>query len=59
MLAEAVLRTLAVSKQIGVAGMLVDAKDDAAASYYQKFGFIAFPSNPLRLFQALSAMGVK
>ncbi len=58
LLAEAVLRTLSVAEQVGVAGMLVDAKDDAAACYYQKFGFVPFPSNPLRLFQALSAMQI-
>jgi GNAT superfamily N-acetyltransferase len=58
LLAEAVLRTLSVSEQVGVAGTLIDAKDDAAANYYQKFGFVPFPSNPLRLFQALSAMQI-
>jgi GNAT superfamily N-acetyltransferase len=53
LLAEAILRTVSVSEEIGVSGMLVEAKDDAAAAFYQKYGFVPYSSNPLRLFQAL------
>ena len=56
LLAEAVLRTCAISDELGVAGLFVEAKDDAASLFYQHFGFVPFPSNPLRLFQSLEAL---
>ena len=34
----------------GIAAVVVDAKDEKAASYYRQFGFLASPSNPLQLF---------
>lgn len=54
LLAEAVKRTLQVSSEIGVAGLFVEAKNVSAASFYRKFGFVPLPSQPLRLFQALT-----
>ena len=56
LLAEAVTRTLQVAGEIGVAGLFVEAKDEAASAFYQKFGFVPFPSNSLKLFQTLKAI---
>ncbi|PFG59075.1 acetyltransferase (GNAT) family protein [Pseudomonas poae] len=43
-------RVYTVSKQSGVAFVVVDAKDQRAASYYQaKLGFVASTNNPRRL----------
>jgi len=30
--------------------LFVDAKDDEAKAYYEQFGFIPLPDNPLQLF---------
>ena len=55
-LVEAVLRTCAISGELGVAGLFVEAKDEAASAFYQHFGFVPFPSNPRKLFQSLEAL---
>jgi len=34
----------------------VDAKDEAARAYYERFGFEALPDNPLQLFLPLAAI---
>ena len=56
LLIEAIRRTVLVSDEIGVAGMLVEAKDKNAAAFYSKFGFVPFHSDPLRLFQSLKTL---
>lgn len=40
LIADAVLRTLAVAENAGVRGLLVSAIDDRAAAYYERLGFI-------------------
>jgi len=50
LLTEAVHRTLLIAGQAGVIGLFVDAKDDAARSFYERYGFMAIPENPLQLF---------
>jgi len=50
LLAEAFVRVTAASALLGIAGLFVDAKDEPAAVFYRRFGFIPLPSNPLRLF---------
>ncbi|MFL4468979.1 GNAT family N-acetyltransferase [Tateyamaria armeniaca] len=45
MLREAMLRTLEVSKTIGVRALLVHAIDDDAVPYYQQYGFIPSPTS--------------
>jgi GNAT superfamily N-acetyltransferase len=49
---------------VGVAGLFVDAKDASVAQFYEKFGFVALPDQPLTLFlpvqtllQTVAAMG--
>jgi GNAT superfamily N-acetyltransferase len=39
LLFDAFLRTTAISEQAGIFGLLVDAKDDAALTFYRRYGF--------------------
>jgi GNAT superfamily N-acetyltransferase len=50
LLLDAIQKVLNASKNLGTLALVVDAKDEEAASFYAHFGFIAFPSQPLRLF---------
>jgi GNAT superfamily N-acetyltransferase len=56
LLAEAFLRVASASNQLGIAGLFVDAKDEQAAAYYRKFGFVPFVSNSRRLFLPLASI---
>jgi ribosomal protein S18 acetylase RimI-like enzyme len=40
---DALHRCLASSKQIASAAVIVDAKDESAVRFYEKYGFIALP----------------
>jgi hypothetical protein len=42
-----------VSKNLGIVAYFVDAKDDNAVSFYQRFGFIPLPDSPYELFLPL------
>lgn len=50
LLAEAVHRTALIAEQAGVIGLFVDAKNDAARRFYERYGFLAIPDHPLQLF---------
>jgi GNAT superfamily N-acetyltransferase len=50
LLADAVRRILGVADRLAVFAILVDAKDAAARTFYESFGFKAFPNRPNRLF---------
>jgi len=61
LLTDAVKRTLAVSEQIGIHAMIVDAIDERAQQFYQQFGFslLALPqpgSQHRRLFLPLKSI---
>ena len=49
LLRDALLRTLAAADIAGLRAIIVDAKNDEAKRFYEKFGFEAFLDNPLRL----------
>lgn len=53
LLMDALKRSLVVSNQIGI---VADAKDEQAASFYHHYGFIALPDNPKRLFLPVSTI---
>ena len=50
LLVDALKRSLAMSRQIASAAVVVDAKDEKAQKFYQDFGFIPFPESRKRLF---------
>jgi len=54
LLMDAINRAQRVLDHVGVHALFVDAKDDAAASFYQKYGFQAFPDMPLQLVLVLA-----
>lgn len=50
LLVEALNRIARVADLAGGIGLFVDAKDEAAAAFYARFGFEPTPSGPLTLF---------
>ena len=56
MMANAIERVLMVSKNLGIIGFFVDAKDESAKQYYEQFGFIPLPDNPLELFLPIATL---
>lgn len=50
LLMHALELSLSQADKIGSAAVVVDAIDEAASRFYQRFGFIPFPDHPGRLF---------
>jgi GNAT superfamily N-acetyltransferase len=50
LLVDALTRAQRIYAEAGGIGLFVDAIDEQAAGYYQRFGFDASPDNPLLLF---------
>ena len=55
LLADAIRRILAAGSTLAVFAIVVDAKDAAAAAFYEEFGFRPFPLRPDRLFLLTSS----
>ena len=49
LLRDAILKTIAASEIAGVRALVVHATDDAAARFYQRYGFAPSPLNPRAL----------
>ena len=47
---DAIDRIVSASKLVAVNTIIVDAKDEKSKSFYEQYGFIPFPRQPLRLF---------
>jgi GNAT superfamily N-acetyltransferase len=56
LLADACRKVVQASAVLAVAGIVVDAKDDSARTFYQHFGFMSFPGQPNRLLLPASAL---
>ena len=56
LLVDALQRALKHATPIAAATVLVDAKDDRAASFYQQFGFLPIPNNSRQLFLPMSVI---
>jgi predicted GNAT family N-acyltransferase len=56
LLMDALNRCLRGGKQVASAAVIVDAKDDRTASFYQKYGFIELPKTPKRLFLPMATI---
>jgi len=50
LLADAIVRILSAAQSVAVFAIVVDAKDERAAAFYEGYGFERFPTRPLRLF---------
>ena len=48
----------AIRSEIAAYALMVDAKDDSAAAFYQHHGFVALPSSPLALFLPLATASI-
>ena len=56
LLADACQKVVRVNETVAVAGIVVDAKDAVAASFYQHFGFLPMPGQPQRLLLPVTAI---
>ena len=56
LLAEAIHRTLLIADQAGVIGLFVDAKNDSARSFYERYGFVTLPHQSLNLFLPIETL---
>lgn len=54
LLAEALRRAVAAGDAAAARLVVVDAIDDNAVGFYQRWGFIAAPDNPMRLYRKMS-----
>ena len=56
LLVAAMKKVQEVFLSAGGIGLFVDAKDETAKVYYEGFGFVPLPSNPLQLFLPLNSI---
>ena len=56
LLAEAIHRTVIVGEQAGLIGLFVDAKDEDAHKFYERYGFISLPGAARQLFLPLETL---
>jgi Acetyltransferase (GNAT) family. len=57
LLKDALVRTLAAAEIAGLRAFAVHAKDDEARAFYERFDFIAAPTDPMHLFVLLKDVG--
>ena len=58
LLIDALTRAQRIYQEAGGIGLFVDALDEQAAGYYQGFGFVQAPDNPLLLFLSAGMTGI-
>lgn len=56
LLVAAMKKVIEVFQSAGGIGLFVDAKDEEAKRYYERFGFVPLPDNPLQLFLPLQTL---
>ncbi len=56
LLMDALYRSLQLSEQAASTGVVVDAKDESAVSFYGKYGFLALPKVERRLFMPMGTV---
>lgn len=56
LLMDALHRVLLASQTLAVHAMVVDARDDAAAGFYRKYGFIPFADNEHQLLLPMATL---
>lgn len=58
LLVDALSRSLEVSRKVGSVAVIVDAKNEGGAAFYERYGFRRFADQPLRLFIALETIAM-
>ena len=53
---DALKRCSLASREIASTAVIVDAKDEAAAAFYKKYGFLELPRIPTRLFMPMATI---
>ncbi len=53
---DALTRSEEASQKVGSVAVIVDAKDDAAAKFYERYGFRPLPESPHRLFITMATI---
>lgn len=53
LLLDAIHRVVRAGDAVGVYAVVVDALNDRASTFYERYGFVPFPSRPLRLYLPL------
>ncbi len=53
LLLDAIHRVVRAGDTIGVYAVVVDALHDRASAFYERYGFVPFPSQPMRLYLPL------
>ena len=53
---DALRRALEASRQVASSAVVVDAKDDLVASFYEHYGFMRFADQPRRLFLPMAVI---
>lgn len=56
LLADALRRCLSLAEQLGVHAVELDAIDDRARAFYERYGFTALPDDPLHLYLPLATI---
>ena len=56
LLMDALRRALEVSRNVASVAVVVDAKDDNAVSFYERYGFVRFMDQPRRLFLPMAVI---
>jgi GNAT superfamily N-acetyltransferase len=56
LLADALRRCLSLAGQLGVHAVEVDAIDDQAKAFYERYGFVALQDNPLHLYLPMATI---
>lgn len=56
LLMHALQKVAQVSREVGIFALVLDAKDASAKAFYQKYGFIPFVDQPLKLFLPLETI---
>lgn len=56
LLADALYRSFRLSEEIGMIGVVVDAKHEKAMAYYRRFEFVSLPDSPLTLWLPAAAI---
>lgn len=56
LIADALQRIVQASRVMAVFAVIVDALNDRVAEFYQQFGFIRLPSQPLKLFLPMDSV---